>query len=241
MGGCGVGPDPSAGAQPLAYARGALARPGAQPRAGPDPRVGRQHEVGQGVLHPSVCVCVCSSKGSTWLVVVLVGCQGIREKREVHRVQEGLSGERQRPEPWPQGARGACEAPTMPRPAGCPRCGVVPESQGRLLSQSSSRGTRRSQCQDPATWGCGVFQILKMNGETGKGLDGTSFPLLWMLKAEVLLEMNLYQPARLLLSEAHLAFQVRSPSQPVTIHGRSQRTVHSGGAAGGSLGCSIHL
>uniref|UniRef100_A0A0D9QWE0 Cilia and flagella associated protein 46 n=1 Tax=Chlorocebus sabaeus TaxID=60711 RepID=A0A0D9QWE0_CHLSB len=50
-------------------------------------------------------------------------------------------------------------------------------------------------------------KILKMNGETGKGLDGTSFPLLWMLKAEVLLEMNLYQPARLLLSEAHLAFQ----------------------------------
>uniref|UniRef100_A0A2K6BDB7 Cilia and flagella associated protein 46 n=2 Tax=Macaca TaxID=9539 RepID=A0A2K6BDB7_MACNE len=50
-------------------------------------------------------------------------------------------------------------------------------------------------------------KILKMNGETGRGLDGTSFPLLWMLKAEVLLEMNLYQPARLLLSEAHLAFQ----------------------------------
>lgn len=102
----------------------------------------------------------------------------------------------------------------MPRPAGSPRCGVVPESQGRLLSQSSSRGTRRSQCQDPAAWGCGVFQILKMNGETGRGLDGTSFPLLWMLKAEVLLEMNLYQPARLLLSEAHLAFQVRSPPSP---------------------------
>uniref|UniRef100_A0A2K6L4M5 Cilia and flagella associated protein 46 n=1 Tax=Rhinopithecus bieti TaxID=61621 RepID=A0A2K6L4M5_RHIBE len=50
-------------------------------------------------------------------------------------------------------------------------------------------------------------KILKMNGETGRGLDGTSFPHLWMLKAEVLLEMNLYQPARLLLSEAHLAFQ----------------------------------
>ncbi|XP_058291851.1 cilia- and flagella-associated protein 46 isoform X3 [Hylobates moloch] len=50
-------------------------------------------------------------------------------------------------------------------------------------------------------------KILKMNGETGRDLDGTSFPHLWMLKAEVLLEMNLYQPARLLLSEAHLAFQ----------------------------------
>ncbi|KAM5271866.1 cilia- and flagella-associated protein 46 [Ctenodactylus gundi] len=50
-------------------------------------------------------------------------------------------------------------------------------------------------------------KILKINGETGKGLDGTSYPLLWMLKAEVLLQMDLYQPARLLLSEAHLAFQ----------------------------------
>ncbi|KAK2099304.1 hypothetical protein P7K49_024755 [Saguinus oedipus] len=62
-----------------------------------------------------------------------------------------------------------------------------------------------------------------MNGETGRGLDGTSYPQLWILKAEVLLEMSLYQPARLLLSEAHLAFQVRGPSQ---------HTVHSGGAAG---------
>ncbi|XP_017369055.1 cilia- and flagella-associated protein 46 isoform X2 [Cebus imitator] len=50
-------------------------------------------------------------------------------------------------------------------------------------------------------------RILKMNGETGRGLDGTSYPHLWILKAEVLLEMSMYQPARLLLSEAHLAFQ----------------------------------
>ncbi|ELW67298.1 hypothetical protein TREES_T100016876 [Tupaia chinensis] len=50
-------------------------------------------------------------------------------------------------------------------------------------------------------------KILNVNGETGKGLEGTSFPQLWMLKAEVLLEMDLYQPARLLLSEAHLAFK----------------------------------
>ncbi|XP_043453885.1 cilia- and flagella-associated protein 46 isoform X3 [Prionailurus bengalensis] len=49
--------------------------------------------------------------------------------------------------------------------------------------------------------------ILKINGETGTGLEGTSFPLLWTLKAEVLLEVDLYQPARLLLSEAYLAFQ----------------------------------
>ncbi|XP_027384272.1 cilia- and flagella-associated protein 46 isoform X3 [Bos indicus x Bos taurus] len=50
-------------------------------------------------------------------------------------------------------------------------------------------------------------KILKVNEETGRGLDGTSFPLLWTLKAEVLLAMDLYQPARLLLSEAYLAFQ----------------------------------
>ncbi|XP_045665372.1 cilia- and flagella-associated protein 46 isoform X6 [Ursus americanus] len=50
-------------------------------------------------------------------------------------------------------------------------------------------------------------KLLKINAETGKGLEGTSFPQLWALKAEVLLEMDLYQPARLLLSEAYLAFQ----------------------------------
>lgn len=61
---------------------------------------------------------------------------------------------------------------------------------------------------------CRVFQILKINEETGRGLDGTSFPQLWTLKAEVLLEMDLYQPARLLLSEAYLAFQVRAHTCP---------------------------
>uniref|UniRef100_G1LVL0 Cilia- and flagella-associated protein 46 n=2 Tax=Ailuropoda melanoleuca TaxID=9646 RepID=G1LVL0_AILME len=50
-------------------------------------------------------------------------------------------------------------------------------------------------------------KLLKINAETGRGLEGTSFPQLWALKAEVLLEMDLYQPARLLLSEAYLAFQ----------------------------------
>ncbi|XP_045438178.1 cilia- and flagella-associated protein 46 [Pipistrellus kuhlii] len=50
-------------------------------------------------------------------------------------------------------------------------------------------------------------QILKINMETGRGLEGTSFPLLWTLKAEVLLDLELYQPARLLLSEAQQAFQ----------------------------------
>lgn len=50
---------------------------------------------------------------------------------------------------------------------------------------------------------------MKINGETGKGLDGTSYPQLWMLKGEVLLELELHQPARLLLSEAQQAFQVR--------------------------------
>ncbi|XP_044924407.1 cilia- and flagella-associated protein 46 isoform X2 [Mustela putorius furo] len=50
-------------------------------------------------------------------------------------------------------------------------------------------------------------KLLTVNGDTGRGLEGTSFPQLWMLKADVLLEMDLYQPARLLLAEACLAFQ----------------------------------
>ncbi|XP_048193494.1 cilia- and flagella-associated protein 46-like [Perognathus longimembris pacificus] len=50
-------------------------------------------------------------------------------------------------------------------------------------------------------------KILEVNGETGKGLQGTSYPRLWMLKAKVLLDMDLFQPVRLLLSEAHQAFQ----------------------------------
>ncbi|KAM5324144.1 cilia- and flagella-associated protein 46 isoform 3-T3 [Glossophaga mutica] len=50
-------------------------------------------------------------------------------------------------------------------------------------------------------------QLLRVNAETGRGLDGTSLPQLWALKAEVLLEMDLCQPARLLLSEARQAFQ----------------------------------
>ncbi|XP_074194762.1 LOW QUALITY PROTEIN: cilia- and flagella-associated protein 46 [Rhinolophus sinicus] len=50
-------------------------------------------------------------------------------------------------------------------------------------------------------------KVLKINQETGRGLAGTSFPQLWTLKAEVLLDMDQYQPARLLLSEACQAFQ----------------------------------
>ncbi|KAF6317002.1 cilia and flagella associated protein 46 [Rhinolophus ferrumequinum] len=50
-------------------------------------------------------------------------------------------------------------------------------------------------------------KVLKINQETGRGLASTSFPQLWMLKAEVLLDMDQYQPARLLLSEACQAFQ----------------------------------
>ncbi|XP_053164122.1 cilia- and flagella-associated protein 46 isoform X2 [Hemicordylus capensis] len=48
-------------------------------------------------------------------------------------------------------------------------------------------------------------KILELNAMTGKGLSGLSFPYLWMDKAEVLIQLCLYQPARLLLSEAHQA------------------------------------
>ncbi|XP_060097359.1 cilia- and flagella-associated protein 46 [Heteronotia binoei] len=50
-------------------------------------------------------------------------------------------------------------------------------------------------------------QILEVNSVTGKGISGLSFPYLWMDKAEVLIQLCLYQPARLLLSEAHQAIQ----------------------------------
>ena len=81
-----------------------------------------------------------------------------------------------------------------------------------LGSGVRDRGQRRQRCPpctQMAPVGLRILQILKVNEETGRGLDGTSFPLLWTLKAEVLLAMDLYQPARLLLSEAYLAFQVR--------------------------------
>ncbi|XP_067156500.1 cilia- and flagella-associated protein 46 [Apteryx mantelli] len=50
-------------------------------------------------------------------------------------------------------------------------------------------------------------KILELNAVTGKGLSGLSFPYLWIEKAEVLIQLGLYQPARLLLSEALTATQ----------------------------------
>ncbi|XP_054839221.1 cilia- and flagella-associated protein 46 [Eublepharis macularius] len=50
-------------------------------------------------------------------------------------------------------------------------------------------------------------QILELNSLGGKGLSGLSLPYLWMDKAEVLVQLCLYQSARLLLSEAYQAVQ----------------------------------
>ncbi|XP_009995846.1 PREDICTED: tetratricopeptide repeat protein 40 [Chaetura pelagica] len=50
-------------------------------------------------------------------------------------------------------------------------------------------------------------KVFELNVETGKGLSALSFPHLWIEKAEVLIQLGLYQPARLLLSEAHAATQ----------------------------------
>ncbi|XP_064922681.1 cilia- and flagella-associated protein 46 isoform X3 [Columba livia] len=47
----------------------------------------------------------------------------------------------------------------------------------------------------------------ELNAVTGKGLSALSFPYLWTEKAQVLIQLGLYQPARLLLSEAHAAAQ----------------------------------
>ncbi|XP_050567907.1 cilia- and flagella-associated protein 46 [Cygnus atratus] len=55
-------------------------------------------------------------------------------------------------------------------------------------------------------------KIFELNAITGKGLSALSFPYLWIEKAEVLIKLGLYQPARLLLSEAHAATQeLRTP------------------------------
>ncbi|KAM7102431.1 cilia- and flagella-associated protein 46 isoform 6-T6 [Ciconia maguari] len=51
-------------------------------------------------------------------------------------------------------------------------------------------------------------KVFELNAVTGKGLSALSFPYLWIEKAEVLIQLGLYQPARLLLSEAHAATQV---------------------------------
>ncbi|XP_074153317.1 cilia- and flagella-associated protein 46 [Sminthopsis crassicaudata] len=50
-------------------------------------------------------------------------------------------------------------------------------------------------------------KVLELDEQTGKGLHDLSFPYLWMYKAEVLLEMDSYQPAWLLLAEAQVAFR----------------------------------
>lgn len=102
-------------------------------------------------------------------------------------------------------------------PRGQPGHGPRSRDWARACVASGQPRQRRPPCTNAAPMGLRVLQILKVNEETGKGLDGTSFPLLWTLKAEVLLEMDLYQPARLLLSEAYLAFQVR-PHLPGPLH-----------------------
>ncbi|XP_013916051.1 PREDICTED: cilia- and flagella-associated protein 46 [Thamnophis sirtalis] len=50
-------------------------------------------------------------------------------------------------------------------------------------------------------------KILEVNAVTEKELNGLSLPYLWIEKAEVLIQLCLYQPARLLLSEAYQATQ----------------------------------
>ncbi|KAM6306111.1 cilia- and flagella-associated protein 46 [Aegotheles albertisi] len=57
-----------------------------------------------------------------------------------------------------------------------------------------------------------AMYFFELNAITGKGLSALSFPYLWIEKAEVLIQLGLYQPARLLLSEAHAATQeLRAP------------------------------
>ncbi|XP_035752429.1 cilia- and flagella-associated protein 46 [Egretta garzetta] len=50
-------------------------------------------------------------------------------------------------------------------------------------------------------------KFFELNAVTGKGLSALSFPYLWIEKAEVLIQLGLYQPARILLSEAYATTQ----------------------------------
>ncbi|KAG8435302.1 hypothetical protein GDO86_013309 [Hymenochirus boettgeri] len=52
----------------------------------------------------------------------------------------------------------------------------------------------------------GNVKILSMNSD-GIGINGLSLPYLWMEKADVLIRLGFFQPARLLLSEAYSSFQ----------------------------------
>ncbi|KAM8924779.1 cilia- and flagella-associated protein 46 [Pelodytes ibericus] len=49
-------------------------------------------------------------------------------------------------------------------------------------------------------------KVLGFNAD-GSGLSGLSFPYLWLEKADTLIELGFYQPARHLLAEAYQAFQ----------------------------------
>ncbi|XP_031761821.1 cilia- and flagella-associated protein 46 isoform X2 [Xenopus tropicalis] len=52
----------------------------------------------------------------------------------------------------------------------------------------------------------GKEKILRLH-QDGKEISGMSLPYLWMEKADVLIQLGYFQPARLLLSEAYKAFQ----------------------------------
>ncbi|KAM4702837.1 cilia- and flagella-associated protein 46 [Rhinophrynus dorsalis] len=49
-------------------------------------------------------------------------------------------------------------------------------------------------------------KILELNCE-GKGINALSLPYLWLQKADILIQLGYFQPARLLLFEAHKSFQ----------------------------------
>lgn len=113
------------------------------------------------------------------------------------------------------GGRPGCRHSAWTRPGGRGSQRTVQhptDSAGGAAGPSVGGGTGR-----------GLPQIMQTNGETGRGLDGTSLPQLWTLKAEVLLQMDLYQPARLLLSEAYQAFQVRPPPRPPMLQRRCRQ------------------
>ncbi|XP_071668385.1 cilia- and flagella-associated protein 46 isoform X1 [Patagioenas fasciata] len=90
--------------------------------------------------------------------------------------------------------------------------------------EAHTRAEERKPCLENAQLnGSRVESVLassakgfELNAVTGKGLSALSFPYLWIEKAQVLIQLGLYQPARLLLSEAHAAAQELGARQEVS-------------------------
>ncbi|XP_075791336.1 cilia- and flagella-associated protein 46 isoform X2 [Pelodiscus sinensis] len=84
--------------------------------------------------------------------------------------------------------------------------------KGKIMQPKEEERSGLSKCTKSCNSGyknsfTAKEKILALDAVTRKGLSGLSFPYLWIDKADVLIQLDLYQPARLLLSEAYSATQ----------------------------------